>query len=199
MPTFSNSLPEKTHRRGYDLRRTPPDKPIKGLITSKNIIGCYTHWWGGRTVPCEDNECEACKANTPARWHCYLSIFEVGTHEHFIFECTGKAALPIVEYYRLNTSLRGVQLTAWRPKRRRNARVEIFLKPTDISTIKLPDPPDLIQAMSVIWQLPAAALDIERTERGTPRISPDPDILNAQRFNQADGIGKPTNKKKVPK
>ncbi len=197
MPNFSNSIPNETKRHGYDLRRTPPDKPLKGIITCEKLIGCYTHWWNGRTVPCEDTDCKACESNTPSRWHCYLSLLESGTHDHIIFECTAKAALPITEYLLDNPTLRGVLLSAWRPKRRRNARVEILLKPIDLSSIKIPQAPDVIQAMSVIWQLPGAALETKKTEHSMTRMTTDPDILNAQRFSPSDGIGPQNNKRKV--
>ena len=148
-------------------------------------------------MPCENEGCEACQSNTPSRWHCYLSLFESGTHDHIIFECTAKAALPITEFLQDNPTLRGIMLTAWRPKRRRNARVEIFLKPIDISSVKLPKAPDLIQVMSVIWQLPGAAVASKSAERSMAKITTDQKILNAQRFNPADGNGSPTRKRKV--
>jgi len=189
MPTFSNQLPPKTERKGYDLHRTPPDKPIKGLITCDDLIGCYTHWWGGRTVPCEGETCEACKNNSPSRWHCYLSVLESGTHDHFLFECTGKAALPLIAWREEHGTLRGVLMTAFRPKRKRNARVEMILKAYDCRNTRLPQPPDLIRALSVIWQLPGAACKIEGAVNQTARIVTDPDILDAQRFCPADGNG----------
>ena len=198
MPNFSNQLPPKTENRGFDLRRTPPDKPLKGLITCDDLIGCYTHWWGGRTVPCEDGDCDACKANTPSRWHCYMSVLEASTRDHFIFECTGKAALPLIEWREEHGTLKGALMTAFRPKRRRNARVEIVLKAYDTRGIVIPTAPDLMRALSVIWQLPGAACKIEGAIMSTPRIKTDPDILNAQRFNEADGNGKPKARKKVP-
>ena len=199
MPNFSNSLPPKTENRGFDLRRTPPDKPLKGLITTPDIIGCYTHWWGGRTVPCEGDGCEACMANTPVRWHVYLSILESGSYDHFIFECTSKAALPLVDYRNENGTLRGVLMSAFRPKRRRNARVELVLKPFDTSNIKLPDPPDLPRAMSIIWQLPGTAIDTRGAINQTAKIEVDPDIVAAQRGHMPDHNGKPRSRKKVKK
>ena len=188
MPTYSNCLPPQTQTKGYDLRRTPADKPLKGIITCEEMIGCYTHWWGGRTVPCEDETCEACKANTPARWHCYLSILEAGSRDHFIFECTGKAALAFADWKNTDQKLRGALMTAHRPKRRRNSRVEIILRPYDISGIVLPEPPDLIKAMSVIWQIPDTAAKTEGAIRQIPRVKTDPEILNRQRYNAADGL-----------
>ncbi len=197
MPTFKNTLPANSETKGYDLHRTPPDKPLKGLITSHNLIGCYTHWWGGRTVPCEDSGCEACKNNTPSRWHCYLSICEAGSRDHFIFECTSKAAKPLEEWYAANGTLRGVMLHAHRPKRRRNARVEIILKPFDIGGTILPEPPDLPRAMAVIWQIPGSSVKVEGAVNQTPRIKTDPAILSKQRTNAADGNGKPKSSRKV--
>jgi len=199
MPVFSNDLPAKTENRGYDLRRTPPDAPLKGLITSDDLIGCYTHWWGGRTVPCEDENCEACNANTPARWHCYLSVLESKSFDHFIFECTGKAALPLIDWRQNNGTLKGALMTAFRPKRRRNARVEIILKPYDISQLKFPQAPDLIRAMSVIWQLPGTALATPNYEMSTPKIHVNPAIVAAQRGDMPESNGKKRSRKKVPK
>ncbi len=197
MPNFTNTLPSCSETRGYDLKRTPPDKPLKGIITCTDIIGCNTHWWGGRTVPCEDSGCEACKNNTPSRWHVYLSILEAGTRDHFIFECTSKAAKPLEEWRDTNGSLRGVMLYAHRPKRRRNSRVEIILKPHDISGIIIPEPPNLPQAMAVIWQIPGASVMINGAINHTPRIATVPEVLSKQRTNAADGNGKPKSRLKV--
>ena len=197
MPNYSNQLPAKTQHRGYDLRRTPADKPIKGLITSEDLIGCFTHWWGGRTVPCEGDGCEACKNNAPSRWHCYLTLHEDKTHDHFIFECTGKAALPLIEWRDTHHTLRGTLLIASRPKRRRNARVEIILKPYDLTGVMLPTPPDLKKAMAVIWQIPGAAVETDGAINQTNRMVTDNAVLDAQRLNAADGNGKPRPRKKV--
>jgi len=90
-------------------------------------------------------------------------------------------------------------MVAFRPKRRRNARVEIALKPFDISNLKLPNPPDLMRALAVIWQLPESAVRVEQHVRQTALISTDQDILMAQRCNEADGNGKPKTRKKVTK
>jgi len=51
--------------------------------------------------------------------------------------------------------------------------------------------------MSVIWQLPGAALKTETAEQSMPKITTDPDILHAQRFNQSDGIAPKLNKRKA--
>ena len=140
-------------------------------------------------MPCEGETCEACKNNSPSRWHCYLSVLESGTHDHFLFECTGKAALPLIAWREEHGTLRGVLMTAFRPKRKRNARVEMILKAYDCRNTRLPQPPDLIRALSVIWQLPGAACKIEGAVNQTARIVTDPDILDAQRFCPADGNG----------
>ncbi len=90
-------------------------------------------------------------------------------------------------------------MTAFRPKRRRNARVEIILKPYDISQLKFPKAPDLIRAMSVIWQLPETALETPHAENTVPKIQVDPVIVAKQRGELPKTNNKPRSRKKVPK
>ena len=191
MPNWSSQIPSQPEHKGFDLRRTPVDKPLKAVITCVDLIGCYTHFWGGRTVPCEGEDCEACRAQSPSRWHCYLSALESSTRDHFLFECTAKAAQPLVEWREAYGTLLGCFITAHRPKRRRNARVEIICKPIDLTKITLPKAPDLILAMSVIWQLPATALSTPSGEHCSPLVDVDTALADKQRVAVADGNNKP--------
>jgi len=187
MPSWSTIVPEQPHHHGYDLRRTPPDKPIRAIITSDDLIGCYTHFWTGRTVPCEAPDCPACNAQSPARWHCYIAALESGTRDHFIFECTAKAAQPLLSWREAHGTLHGCFFTAHRPKRRRNARVEIICKPIDLTKVNLPKAPDLIKAMSVIWRLPATALTTPTGEHNSQLVSVVKETADAMRVCPADG------------
>jgi hypothetical protein len=186
MPTWNNQVPEQPTHTGFQLLRTPPDKPLKGIVTCADLIGCYTHYWGGRTVPCERPDCEACRNQTPARWHCYVTLFNPATHDHFLFEATAKAAQPLIEWRDTYGTLLGCFVTAFRPKRRRNARVELVCKPADLTKIKLPQAPDIIKAMSVIWQLPAAALSTPSGEHCSPLVACDTSLIELQRSDSAD-------------
>lgn len=186
MPSWSNQLPPTPTHHGYTLKRTPVDRPLKAVATSEDLAVCLTHFWGGRTTPCEKPECPACNAQSPTRAHVYLSALEQATHEHFIFECTSTAALPFAEWLSYHRTLRGCYFTAFRPKRRRNAKVEILCKPIDLAKINLPHPPDLRLAMAVIWQLPGVAIVQHGAINSIPRLHAQAHEIDRMKLSEAD-------------
>lgn len=171
MPVWSHELPPEPKHYGFELRRTPPDRPLIAIVTAEDLSVCFTHFWGGRTVPCETPDCDACKALSPSRGHCYLSAIDAKTREHFLFECTTTAAGPFQVYRAAHGTLRGCLFQATRPKRRRNAKVEIQAKPCDLTKISLPKPPNVPQAMAVIWQLPGAAVQSDGALNSSPQFT----------------------------
>lgn len=159
MPTFFERIPTKQTCKGWDLKRTPVSGGISGIITCEKLVATQTHFWGGRTVPCEGEVCKACLAIVPSRWHIYVSAFNPKTREHFIFECTGIAGQPLEDYFEANKTLRGCFFGASRPKCKPNAKVFIETKPMDLAKIVLPPAPDLIRALCTVWQVPAGPID----------------------------------------
>jgi len=186
MPNWSQTLPDPAQHKGYDLVRTPPDRPLRAVITCEQMAICFTHFWGGRTRPCEKPECEACNAMSPTRAHCYVSAYDPGTKDHFLFECTAAAAFPFRDWIATYGTLRGCMFHASRPKRRRNSKVEILTKPCDLTKIVLPNPPDVPLAMTVIWQIPGTAIKPHGAIDGTAAIAPSRDIIDHMRLNPAD-------------
>lgn len=186
MPAWSNELPPVSDTPGFNLRRTPPDGPLRAVITCDDLNVCYTHFWGGRTMPCEQPDCDACRAMSPKRAHVYISAYQLETREHFIFECTAAAAEPFHEWKRANNGLRGCLFQASRPKRRRNAQVEILCRPYDLTKINLPQPPDIARAMAVIWRLPGAAVYSQPHDDVEHSIDTDSEMTNRMRINPAD-------------
>lgn len=51
----------------------------------------------------------------------------------------------------------------------------------NLGRITLPNAPDVIAALSVIWRLPAVALSISDTEPGPSTIRPEPGTLQMMR------------------
>ena len=193
MPAWTDRVPDTATKFGFDLHRTPPDRPLTAIIISPDLIGCHTHFWGGRTVPCEDENCPACAENMPSRWHAYVACYDPRTQETFIFETTAKGAQALENYRDSFGTLRGCLFSAARPKRRKNSKVEIATKTADLTRITLPPPIDIVRAMSVIWQLPATAIKTPTAEHSTPTIHPDPAPLNRMRSQL-----EPSNGKKIP-
>ncbi len=178
MPAFSNSVPSDEKHMAFELIRTPQDRPLVAVVTSEDLIGCYTHFWGHRTVPCEQPDCPACIAGMPFRWHAYLTALESKTRRHFLFECTANAAKEFEIYREANGTLRGCLFNALRPKRGRNSKVEITTKPADLTRIVLPEPPNIVKALCTIWQIPSTAVEEGSGHNGTPTPVVNSDVTS---------------------
>jgi len=186
MPSWSNQLPDESDVHAFDLIRTPPDAPLRGVVTCADLNVCLTHFWGGRTTPCESPDCPACRAMSPKRAHVYVSAFEIHSKHHFIFECTALAAAPFRDWIREAQTLRGCCFQATRPKRRRNAKVDIITQAVDLTKFTLPPSPDVAAAMSIIWRLPKTATSIEPDQNRATRVSTASEITNRMRHCPAD-------------
>jgi len=190
MPTWSSELPSVSKHMGFDLRRTPESGCLQAVITCENILVCDTHFFHGRTSPCERPDCPACNESIPYRTHCYVSAYEHKTREHFIFECTAHAAKPFAEQYQDAGTLRGCIFNATRPKGLKNSKVCILINTTFKSNSSLPEPPNVILALSVIWRLPLTGLAIEHQRFRSPEIRTVREPLSAMR-NQPDNMPDP--------
>jgi len=196
MPTWSDQLPSEKKHMGYDLIRTPTSASLQAIITCEKLLVCDTHFWGGRTMPCERSQtlpdgthtagnCPACNEAMPFRTHAYVSAYDCKTREHFIFECTAHAAKPLEEYYRGNKTLRGCVFHATRPKGLKNARVVIETNTANLAKFNLPTPPSIILALTAIWRLPLTGLAIEDQRHHSPEVRTRKAPLNRMR-NQPD-------------
>jgi hypothetical protein len=140
------------------LRRVKPGKTLVTAITSEDLIGCKTHFWGGRTVPCETPNCKACAEGVPWRWHAYIACYDPGPNEHWLLELTAPAAQKLLEYRSIYGTLRGCKLRAHRANFARNSRLLLETSPLDLTKITLPAAPHLERCMAIIWNLPLPAI-----------------------------------------
>jgi hypothetical protein len=154
MPVFSKELPALDKHMGFDLKRCPESKPLDAIVTCEEFLVTQTHFWGGRTVPHELENCQACLKMQPYRTHVYVSAVIPATREHFIFECSANAAKAFDEYHKSYGTLRGCLFRASRPKATRNGKVVILTRQADLQKCPLPTAPDLEIALCVIWQIP---------------------------------------------
>lgn len=175
MPTYTNQIPAPSSGPALPIRRTPPQTPLIAIVTSDDLIGTYTHYFKGRTQPCETPNCEPCQEGIPFRWHAYLSAWETKTALHFIFETTAAGAEPFTDYRDHHGTLRGCLFQAKRWLQRPNGRLLIQTKPVDLKEIRLPQPPDLIKCLAILWNLSDNHLapDGYRPDRKMKAIAPD--------------------------
>lgn len=188
MPLWSNTPPDAATKPGLPLIRVPHGTRTIFLVTSEDLLGCYTHFWGGRTLPCEEPNCKACIENVPARWHAYVAVLQAGTMKHCILETTAGPSLSLVDYRNTYHTLRGCRIDASRQGSNANARIHFHCTPLDLSKINMPPEPDLHKVLATIWRLklPDAALTTPRKPRNTGEtlsdvqdqiVQPDPKTL----------------------
>ncbi len=201
MPNFSNVPPKDPRGHALHLLRCPSGCAIVGIVTSDDLIGCPTHYWHGRTIPHEEEACEGCKDGLEWRWHSWLSAFNPKTHEAFLFESTARVTELFTAYRDSQGGLRGCKFRAQRRSAAINARVYLELAPANLQDVQLPDAPDLLKCMCMIWNIPLPSAHVEGMLHSIPRvvtkpngngesITPDGQILKAhhasRRENPAD-------------
>jgi len=190
MPTWRNELPTVHKHMGFDLIRTPAAGAIQAICTCNDLLVCDTHYWAGRTMPCERPDCSACAQAIPYRTHVYISLYDPKKAEHFIYECTAHAAKPIAEYRAATGTLRGCVIYATRPKGAKNSKVVIETNTANLGRVNLPAEPNLMLALSVIWRLPLTGMAIEHERFRQPELHTRSDPLHAMR-DQPDNQPEP--------
>lgn len=151
MLDWKSDPPPKAEGYGMRLLRTPAKSPLRGMITCDSLQGTPTHYFGGRTVPCQQKSCKACEHGVGWLWHGYLSMILPTTHEHVLLELTAQACEIVNDFHKKNSLLRGALITATRAGKLPNGRVLLQLNPGDLQGINLPDPPDVRKHMMHIW------------------------------------------------
>ena len=170
MPNWSNQVPDDPRGQGLPLVRTPAARSLTAIVTSADLIGCDTHYWGGHTIPCTKPQCEACEAGIAYRWHGYLSAYNPLDQLHFVFEMTAQAAKTFAEYRAEHGTLRCCQFEAYRWKHVRNGRVIIKCERSAIQSAALPRAPDITRVMAIVWRLPIPNVNPDGLRSGRPHI-----------------------------
>ena len=181
MPNWSARPKEKKDHLNLTLLRTPVGSGLTGIVTCDQMIGCDTHYYEGRTIPCESPSCQACEAGIGTRWHGYLSIWSPKTTHHAILELTADASEEVYRYYELAGTLRGCMLSSRRKNAKNNSPIEITTKPANLAGLALPPPPNLADAMCLIWYGGKNAHRIVGYRGQQPQISIDSAITTASR------------------
>lgn len=154
MPTYTNTIPDPSRGPALPIRRAPAIGHLAAIITSEDLIGTNTHYYKGRTMPCELPNCEPHEKGIPYRWHSYCAAWEPKTGLHFIFECTAAGSEPFIQYRDHHGTLRGCFFSAKRWQQRPNGRILIQTKPADLTEFRIPNPPNLVQCLAILWSLP---------------------------------------------
>jgi len=187
MYEFSNAPPPDPRGNALQLIRTPVGRALKQIVTCEDLVGCPTHFYHGRTRPCAGNNCEACADGLPWRWHGYLSCYNPTSRLHSLFEMTAKAAEPLIDYRKAHGTLRGCLMTAKRVNLSPNARVLISTTTADLEKYPIPKSPRLLEALSILWNIPRAEMAIQGTEKAAPKLAHTPKEI-VDRFSGSEPL-----------
>lgn len=170
MLEFSDTPPDDPRGHALPLTRTPTAGNLMAIVTSENLVGTYTHFFKGRTIPHDHDDCQPCNAGMPFRWHAWVSALTTRTREHILFEMTKQAAQTFKLYFLAHGTLRGALFQACRPSRKANGRIHIQIKPIDVTKEVLPTAPDLVKCLSIIWNLASTDIALPIHLNGGPAM-----------------------------
>lgn len=137
----------------YPLLRVSP-AGLRAIITlSGDLLGLYTHYYRGRTIPCRDRECPGCDADHAPRWHGYLWVYSPRTKAIGVLEVTAAAVLPLDKWFRLHRTLRASELTLERVPKKPNGRLFVAVAQSPYNSEDLPTPPPLRRVLLNIFGL----------------------------------------------
>lgn len=137
------------------------------VVTSEGLYECFTHFVGGRTLPCLEEECAACGDRRPARYEAFLSAVWSGRKGHFIVRLTENAAADLLRAIPRPGSMRCHCVTLMRHGKRANGKLTATVETTPYEGSRLPAAPDLALHLSRIWRL--EGLEVA----GVPRLYVD--------------------------
>lgn len=181
MLNFQTDPPATSTKYALDLIRTPATGTLHLICTSAELVGTWTHYFGGRTIPCtpkdgsnpddyQGDTCEACLHGSSKRWHGYVSAFNPHTNQHLLFESTAAATAQLKAYRAKHGTLRGCEFKATRTSKRPNARVKLQMKPADLTILDLPTEANIVLALCHIWGIPATEATVSRHGPDTSQL-----------------------------
>lgn len=167
---LENTPPDDPRGTSLPLLRCPPNRALVGTIVSHDLVGCNTHYYRGRSIPCDQGQCPACEDGMPWRWHAWVGLWLDATGKIVLLELTAAACEPLKTYREAYGTLRGCRLKAQRANSSPNSRVILQTKPADLEKITLPAEPNVLNALSIIWGLANDELTVDGLQKDSPRL-----------------------------
>jgi len=144
--------PEPREFAAIRLVRVPTTGILQGIVTSHDVIGCWTHWDSYRTQPCPGENCDLCRKGHPRRWQGYFSVYSDLTRRQAVIQITPIAAQTLRAAKEQYGYLRGLLVGLSRIAKRPNARIAIETRQLPQPPADLPEAVDIPKYMSLIWQ-----------------------------------------------
>lgn len=154
MPIAWDNRPDSPRRRNkLQLIRTPRGGKLQGIFLSTEAVGVWTHYYGGRTQPCQQEECEICAHQVTRRHHVYAAIWSPETQKSVLLEMTENAGEELLNRAEQKQSIRGLKFKTHRVNMKPNAPVTLVVMEDASALYQLPPEPDVVEALLIIWHL----------------------------------------------
>ena len=189
MPIIYDRIPSDATRYSLHLMRCGQGATIHGIVTSSNLLGLRTHYYGGRTTPCLETECKPCSLGLSSRWHAYFGVWTSGKSRHVLLELTATPAVALQNYHDIHGTTRGAQIEVKRLGKRQNGRVQCTACPADLSKLKIPPEPEILPALATLWSIPVDAFTYGAPEHDKSTIATIIGRCANLILNPADGNG----------
>jgi hypothetical protein len=153
IPRWQDDPPPERMLPHMPLVRVKPGVMLSGAVTTTQIHGVPTHYYGRRTLPCLADDCPGCAKQMPSRWEGYIGLWSSRPSKHLIVALTPGAATGIIDTAKDPKNLRAVYVEICRTGRAANSRLVASCKELEIPSSHLPPIPDLRAHLLHIWGL----------------------------------------------
>jgi len=144
----SDDLPEI-----WKILRCPKRGTPQLAIVGADVLGCYVHYWSGRTRPCNKVSCDICERGQQPRWRGYLPVLTPSPSTPKILEVTPSIIGDIDRWLNQEGTLRGSVIQLNRKGNVQNGELSVKIgKPAGFD-VNLPDPPDVYGILCRIWRI----------------------------------------------
>lgn len=152
--TFFSDRPEASAMPlGFPVVRAPQKGSDIYTLLSDEVIGCWTHFFRGRTQPCLGDLCTICSPEVRRTWHGWLLGYDPSRRQTYIVELPAGPAMALTKWREERGSLRGCSIELRRKNGKVNGPVQVGTAGPKIDLSLLPPCLDLKPMLLRMWQI----------------------------------------------
>lgn len=136
-----------------EVLRTPAQGLSNVTCLSNDCLGDHTHFWRGRTKPCQRKHCEACREGIGKRWRGYVFVEVRRTGKIYALELTPACMGEVDRWVTAHGTLRGAKFSLARRDEKPNGKLRLAISPADPLARDLPTAPSMRKFLARLWQL----------------------------------------------
>jgi len=165
----------------WALVRTPKGGGvIEATIVSPAMVGCWTHFYDGRTYPHKIDDCPACAGNMKREWHGYFAALRESNGQKLIIEVTERVGGFIEHWQSQHRTLRGSRIRLHRAGKAAHSKIHVDFHRELVETILHVPSQELKEILCHIWKQPtllASSIEIEPPRIAEPETGGPPIIF----------------------